>query len=53
MGGRRLEAYKRRDKVVTHPGYTDAIGFMHREIYGIRKDRVEEVWKTVSDKTWF
>ena len=22
-------------------GYTDAMGFMHREIYGIRKDRVD------------
>ena len=52
-GGKEIGSLKRGDKVVMHPGYTDAMGFMHREIYGIRKDRVEEVWKTVSDKTWF
>lgn len=42
----------RGDKVVLIPGYTDAMGFLHRQVYGIRKDVVESVWKTVSDKTW-
>jgi 3-hydroxy-D-aspartate aldolase len=40
------------DKIVLIPGYTDAMGFLHRKIYGIRKDRVEHVWQTVSDITW-
>ena len=38
----------RGDKVVLIPGYTDAMGFLHREIFGIRKDKVEVVWKTLS-----
>ncbi|WP_032112534.1 alanine racemase [Candidatus Paracaedibacter symbiosus] len=42
----------RGDKIVLIPGYTDAMGFLHREIYGIRNDRVESVWKTVSNVTW-
>jgi 3-hydroxy-D-aspartate aldolase len=36
------------DKIVLIPGYTDAMGFLHREIYGIRKDQIEFVWQTVS-----
>jgi len=47
-----IQGLARGDKVVLYPGYTDSMGFMHREIYGIRKDEVEYVWKTVSDKTW-
>lgn len=39
---------KHGDKVVLIPGYTDAMGFLHREIYAIRNDRVLDVWKTVS-----
>ncbi|VVC75837.1 3-hydroxy-D-aspartate aldolase [Aquicella siphonis] len=35
------------DKIVLIPGYTDAMGFLHREIYAIRHDIVEQVWKTV------
>lgn len=42
----------RGDKIVLIPGYTDAMGFLHRKIYGIRKDRVEHVWQTVSEITW-
>lgn len=42
----------RGEKLVLIPGYTDAMGFLHRQIYGIRKDRVVSVWKTVSDTTW-
>ena len=42
----------RGDKIVLIPGYTDAMGFLHREIYGIRNDHVEFIWKTVSDTTW-
>ncbi len=42
----------RGDKIVLIPGYTDAMGFLHRTIYGIRSDRVVEVWNTVSDTTW-
>lgn len=37
----------RGDKVVLIPGYTDAMGFLHKEIYGIRNDHVEHIWKTV------
>lgn len=37
----------RGDKIVLIPGYTDAMGFLHKEIYGIRNDYVEHVWKTV------
>ncbi|OGT45138.1 MAG: hypothetical protein A3E83_07625 [Gammaproteobacteria bacterium RIFCSPHIGHO2_12_FULL_41_20] len=37
----------RGDKIVLIPGYTDAMGFLHKEIYGIRNDHVEHVWKTV------
>ncbi|MDF2867949.1 MAG: hypothetical protein K0S11_1419 [Gammaproteobacteria bacterium] len=43
---------ERGDKIVLIPGYTDAMGFLHRKIYGIRSDRVEHVWKTVSNITW-
>lgn len=42
----------RGDKLVFIPGYTDAMGLFHRKIYAIRKDHVEQVWKTVSDATW-
>lgn len=35
------------DKIVLIPGYTDAMGFLHNQIYGIRADHVECVWKTV------
>lgn len=35
------------DKLVLVPGYTDAMGLLHREIYAIRHDIVEYVWKTV------
>lgn len=27
---------KRGDKVVLYPGYTDAMGFLHRKIYAVR-----------------
>jgi D-serine deaminase-like pyridoxal phosphate-dependent protein/catechol 2,3-dioxygenase-like lactoylglutathione lyase family enzyme len=37
----------RGDKIVLIPGYTDAMGFLHKEIYGIRNDHVQHVWKTV------
>lgn len=37
----------RGDKVILIPGYTDAMGFLHNEIYGIRNDHVEHVWKIV------
>lgn len=37
----------RGDKIMLIPGYTDAMGFLHKEIYGIRNDHVEHVWKTV------
>jgi 3-hydroxy-D-aspartate aldolase len=37
----------RGDKIVLIPGYTDAMGFLHKEIYGIRNDHVEQVWKIV------
>ena len=40
------------DKIVLIPGYTDAMGFLHRKIYGIRNDQVEQVWDTISDTTW-
>ncbi len=39
---------QRGDKIVLVPGYTDAMGFCHKEIYAIRDDRVEHVWKTVN-----
>ena len=42
----------RGDKVVLIPGYTDAMGFLHRKLFGIREDRVAHVWNTVSDTTW-
>lgn len=35
----------RGDKIVLIPGYTDAMGFLHKEIYAIRNDYVEQVWK--------
>lgn len=38
----------RGDKVMLVPGYTDAMGFLHKEIYAIRNDHVEAVWKTVA-----
>ena len=38
---------KRGDKVVLIPGYLDAMGFLHNEIYALRNDKVEEVWKIV------
>lgn len=37
----------RGDKLVLIPGYTDAMGFLHKEIFAIRHDKVEYVWKTV------
>ncbi len=37
----------RGNKLVLIPGYTDAMGFSHKEIYAIRNDHVEFVWKTV------
>jgi 3-hydroxy-D-aspartate aldolase len=37
----------RGNKIVLISGYTDAMGFLHKEIYGIRNDRVEHVWKIV------
>lgn len=37
----------RGDKIILIPGYTDAMGFLHKQIYGIRNDHVEHVWKTV------
>lgn len=40
-------ALVRGDKLVLIPGYTDAMGFLHKEIYAIRNDYVEHVWKTV------
>jgi D-serine deaminase-like pyridoxal phosphate-dependent protein len=40
-------ALNRGDKLVLIPGYTDAMGFLHEEIYAIRNDIVEHVWKTV------
>lgn len=38
---------KRGEKHVLIPGYTDAMGFLHKEIYAIRNDYVEAVWVTV------
>jgi len=46
------DSIKRGDKIMLIPGYTDAMGFLHRRIYGIRGDVVETVWDTVSEKTW-
>lgn len=37
----------RGDKIVLIPGYTDAMGFLHKKIYAIRNDHVEAVWDTV------
>lgn len=37
----------RGDKIVLIPGYTDAMGFLHKEIYAMRNDQVEYVWKIV------
>lgn len=37
----------RGSKIVLIPGYTDAMGFLHNEIYGIRNDQIEHAWKTV------
>lgn len=37
----------RGDKIVLIPGYTDAMGFMHKELYAIRNDHVEHVWQTI------
>jgi len=41
---------QRGEKMVLIPGYTDAMGFLHRTIYAIRKDHVEAVWKTMANK---
>lgn len=38
----------RGNKVVLIPGYTDAMGFLYKHIYGIRNDHVQYVWKTVN-----
>lgn len=38
---------KRGDKIVLIPGYTDAMGFLHKEIYAIRHDHVEFVWEVM------
>lgn len=35
------------DKLVLIPGYTDAMGFLHKTIFAIRNDVVEQVWSTV------
>ncbi|MBN9412756.1 MAG: alanine racemase [Candidatus Paracaedimonas acanthamoebae] len=43
---------ERGEKIVLIPGYTDAMGFLHKEIYGVRKDLVEHVWKTCSANNW-
>lgn len=48
----KIEKLERGDKIVLIPGYTDSLGFLHRTIYGIRNDTIENVWKTASDKTW-
>lgn len=37
----------RGDKIVLIPGYTDAMGFMHKTIYAIRNDHVEHIWETI------
>ncbi|MBA3661444.1 MAG: alanine racemase [Gammaproteobacteria bacterium] len=38
----------RGDKVVLIAAYTDALGFLHKKIYGIRNDYVEVVWDIAS-----
>lgn len=35
------------DKLVLIPGYVDAMGFLHQEIYAIRNHHVERVWKII------
>ncbi len=35
------------DKIMLIPGYTDAMGFLHRKIIAFRQDKVEAVWATV------
>ncbi|MCF6777684.1 alanine racemase [Thiotrichales bacterium 19X7-9] len=37
----------RGDKVVLIPGYTDAMGFLHKKIYAVRNDQVVAVWDTI------
>lgn len=34
------------------PGYSDAMGFLHRKIYVTRNDTVVDIWDTVSGETW-
>lgn len=46
-----LTQVERGDKIVLIPGYTDAMGFLYRCIYGIRQDIVQHVWQTVSGTT--
>jgi D-serine deaminase-like pyridoxal phosphate-dependent protein len=43
---------KRGDKIVMVPGYTDAVGFLHRQLHAVRNGIVEQVWPTVSGTTW-
>lgn len=31
-----------------YPGYSDAMGFLHRKIYAVRNDKVVDVWDTFS-----
>ena len=37
----------RGDKVMLIPGYTDAMGFLHKRIYAVRGDVVVAVWNTI------
>lgn len=37
----------RGEKVVLIPGYMDAAGFLHRQLYAIRNDFVEHVWEII------
>ena len=37
----------RGDKLVMIPGYLDAMGFLHKQIYAIRNDHVVDVWDTI------
>ncbi len=47
INGAKEVSLSRGDKLVLIPGYMDAMGFLHKEIYAIRDDRVENVWKTI------
>lgn len=38
---------QRGDKIALIPGYMDAVGFLHKEIFAIRNDHVEHVWGTI------